>query len=100
VKGASGGLEEAMVMCGSRNLQIEDLRNHPTETLMMLRAALASGADIMPDPKRSGFYEVEDEGRVYYFNIARPSGKILLLATWPSEHALEERALAECGAAS
>jgi hypothetical protein len=89
-----------MVTCGRQKLQIEDLRNHPTETLMLLGELLASGADLMPDPKRPGFYEVEDDGRVYYFNVARPSGKILLLATWPSERALEERALAECGAAS
>jgi hypothetical protein len=99
VKGATGGLEETMVMCGSQNLQIEDLRNHPTETMMLLRDALASGADILPDPKRPGFYEMEADGRVYYFNVARPSGKILLLATWPSEHALEERTMAECGVA-
>ncbi|HKS81818.1 MAG TPA: hypothetical protein VJR23_09975 [Candidatus Acidoferrales bacterium] len=89
-----------MVMCQGRNLQIEDLRNHPTETILSLREVLESGAEVTPDPKRAGFFEVEDGARVYYINIARPTGKILLLATWPSLHAKEERALAECCAVS
>lgn len=88
-----------MVMCRERNLQIEDLRNHPTETLLSLRELLESGAQVTPDPKRAGYYEVEDDSRVYYINIARPTGKVLLLATWPSEHALEEHAMVACGVA-
>jgi len=89
-----------MVMCQGRKLQIEDLRNHPTETVLSLREVLESGAQVNPDPKRAGYFEVEDGARVYYINIARPSGKILLLATWPSDPAKEERTMAECCAAS
>lgn len=88
-----------MVMCQERNFQIEDLRNHPAETLLSLRQVLQTGARVTPDPKRAGYYEVEDDSRVYYINIAPPSGKILLLATWPSESALAELAAEECPAA-
>ena len=42
---------------------------------MLLGELLASGADLMPDPKRPGFYEVEDGGRVYYFNVRDPPEK-------------------------
>jgi hypothetical protein len=92
-------LEEIMVMCRERNFQIEDLRNHSIETLLSLREVLESGARVTPDPKRAGYYEVEDDSRVYYINISRPTGKILLLATWPSENALAELAAEECPAA-
>jgi len=79
-----------MVMCRERELQIEDLRNHPSETVLSLREVLESGAEVTPDPKRPGFYEVEDGARVYYICVTPPMGKILLLATWPSEHTLAE----------
>jgi hypothetical protein len=83
-----------MVMQRERELQIEDLRNHPSETLLSLREILASGAQVTPDPKRPGFYEVEDDSRVYYICVTPPAGKILLLATWPSENTLAEMAAA------
>lgn len=67
---------------------IQDLRNHPIEVVVALRKLLASGAHVTPDPKRPGFYEVESGSVVYYVYESVPSGKILLLATWPAEHAL------------
>lgn len=81
-----------MVMALEREMQIEDLRNHPAETLKMLRYLLFSGAKVTPDPKRADFYELEDAETVYYIHISPISGKILLLATWPSEAALAEAA--------
>jgi len=69
---------------------IQDLRNHPQEVVLALRQLLASGAKVTPDPKRPGFYEVESGSVVYYIYETMPSGKILLLATWPTENALEE----------
>jgi hypothetical protein len=77
-----------MVMALEREMQIEDVRNHPAETVQMLRSLLFSGAQVTPDPKRADFYELEDAGVVYYIHISQFSGKILLLATWPSEAAL------------
>ncbi len=79
-----------MVMCSERELEIEDLRNHPTETLMSLRDLLTTGAQAIPDPKRPGFYEVESGSRVYYIYVTPASGKVLLLATWPNESSLAE----------
>ena len=81
-----------MVMALEREMQIEDLRNHPAETLKMLRDLLFSGTKVTPDPKRADFYELEDAETVYYIHISPISGKILLLATWPSEAALAEAA--------
>jgi hypothetical protein len=78
-----------MVMNANGELQIEDLRNHPAEMLVTLRSLLAGGAKVTPDPKRPDFYEVEDESVVYYIHVSPVTGKILLLATWPSENALE-----------
>lgn len=74
----------------STETAIQDLRNHPAEVVLALRRLLASGAKVAPDPKRPGFYEVESGGVVYYIYEAVPSGKILLLATWPAEETLAE----------
>jgi hypothetical protein len=78
-----------MVMNVEPNTQIEDLRNHPQELIRSLRTLLASGASVTPDPKRPGYYEVESGARVYYINISPHTGKILLLATWPTEDRVE-----------
>jgi hypothetical protein len=77
-----------MVMCGKRNIQIEDLRNHSPETVMTLRRVLSCGARVTPDPKRTGFYEVESRSTVYYIYAPTMNGKVTLLATWPSEREL------------
>jgi hypothetical protein len=82
-----GVLGDGMVMAIERELQIEDLRNHPAETVNMLRNLLSSGATATPDPKRVGFYEVEQASTVYYIYVSPVTGKILLLATWPSNSA-------------
>jgi hypothetical protein len=67
--------------------EIEDVRNHPVETVLMLRNLLADGAVVIPDPKRADFYEVESDSLVYYIHVSPVSGKVLLLATWPTEAA-------------
>lgn len=79
-----------MVAKFSATPAIQDLRNHPIEVVMALRKLLAGGANVTPDPKRPGFYEIESGSVVYYVYEAVPSGKILLLATWPSENTLAE----------
>lgn len=83
-----------MVMALERELQIEDLRNHPIETVKILRDLLLNGSRVTPDPKRSGFYEVEDTSTVYYIHVSPSTGKVLLLATWPSEAAHSAEAAA------
>ncbi len=77
-----------MVMALEREIQIEDLRHHPAETVNILRDLLLRGATAMPDPKRADFYELEHASTVYYIHVSPITGKILLLATWPAE---EER---------
>jgi hypothetical protein len=78
------------MMCWEWGVQIEDLRNHPAELVTRLRYLLSTGAQTNPDPNHPGFYEIESDDRVFYVHISPISGKILLLATWPSENVLEE----------
>jgi hypothetical protein len=74
-----------MVTNLSGKAQIEDLGNHPTETVAALRSLLAGGASTIADPKRRGFYEVESDSAVYYIHVSPVTGNVLLLATWQNE---------------
>jgi hypothetical protein len=69
--------------CCTSGVRIEDLRNHPLETVLALQGVLSGGATIIPDPKRCGFYEVYSDSLVYYIHISPVNGHVLLLATWP-----------------
>ena len=73
-----------MVMALERDLDIQDLRNHPAETVNILRCLLLRGVKATPDPKRVDFYELEHDSTVYYIHVSPLTGKILLLATWPN----------------
>jgi hypothetical protein len=72
-----------MGMVLERELEIEDLRRHPAEKVNVLRDLLSGGAELMPDPKRAGFYELHHEATAYYIHVSPVTGKIILLATWP-----------------
>ena len=74
-----------MVANLSSKAQIEDLGNHPSETVAALRSLLAGGASTIADPKRRGFYEVESDSAVYYIHVSPVTGKVLLLATWQNQ---------------
>ena len=74
-----------MVANVSSKAQIEDLGNHPTETVAALRSLLTSGASTTADPKRNGFFEVESDSVVYYIHVSPVTGKVLLLATWQNQ---------------
>ena len=67
-------------------IQIEDLGNHPKQTVADLRCLLARGASKVADPKRRYFYEVESASLIYYIHESPLTGKVLLLATWLNEH--------------
>jgi hypothetical protein len=73
-----------------RDMQIEDLREHPTELIVQLRELLASGTQAIPDPKHPELYEIKSDAQVFYVHISPVTGKVLLVATWPAESALEE----------
>ncbi len=74
-----------MVMRFKDELTIEDLGNHPQESVTLLRQLLAGGARVRPDPKRPNFYEVGHGSDVYYIHISPVTGHILLLATWTND---------------
>ena len=68
-------------------LQIEAPRNHSLETQERVRLLLDSGAPMRPDLKRPDLFEIEDEAQVFYIHVAKPSGKVTLLAVWDREAA-------------
>ena len=53
-----------------------------------LRDVLARGANVIPDPKRPGFYEVKLRGQLYFIYISPPTGKVLLIAGWNSHESV------------
>jgi len=72
---------------------IEDLRNHPAETVEKLRDLLVSGAPATADPHRCHFYEVQNCSDVFYIHVSPNSGKVYLLATWKRD---EKRVTTPC----
>lgn len=71
-----------MVLQVEKNLTIESLRNHSAATVARLRALLAAGVRVTTDPNRQGFYELQDDCRVFYIHLRPRTRKVLLLATW------------------
>ena len=77
---------------------LEDLRNHSPEELAELRVLLSVSADMRPDPRRPGFFEITGLDRVYYI-FRYPNGtKILLLGVWERDP-VAELAAYSCSAA-
>ena len=74
-----------MLLRLTQNAQIEDLRKHPVAMIDKLRRLLVSGAEARPDPRRSGFYEVENHSQVFYIHMSPVTGKVWLLAIWPKD---------------
>jgi hypothetical protein len=68
--------------CGE--FEIEDLRGHSAEVVEELRERLSDCTKMTPDPKRAGFYEVQSNELTYYVHVVPGTGKVLLLAAWPS----------------
>ena len=64
--------------------RIEDLRNHPAESVETLRMLLRTGVPARPDPRRRDFYELDNCSRVFYIHIT-PRGRVLLLAIWSKD---------------
>ncbi len=64
--------------------EIEDLMRHPAEMVDDLRENLSDCAQMIPDPKRAGFYEVQSRQLTYYICVLPGSGKVLLIAAWPN----------------
>jgi len=77
---------------------LEDLRNHSSEELSELRMLLSVGAEMRPDPRRPGFFEVAGTDHVYYIFKYPNGSKILLLGVWDRDRVAEMAAMS-CTAA-
>jgi hypothetical protein len=63
-------------------IDIKDLGKHSALTVIGLGIVLAGTVNVMPDPKRKNFYEVEGGSIVYYIYVSPVTGTISLIATW------------------
>jgi len=79
---------------------VDNPRNYPAEIIKELEELLLWGGSALPDPKRKGFYDLENCERRFFIQISPISGKVALLATWrkalfprldASSYELEER---------
>ena len=61
---------------------VDNLRNYPAEIIKELEELLLSGGSAFPDPKRNGFYDLENYERTFFIQISSITGKVVLLATW------------------
>ena len=65
-----------------RLLGVDNPRNYPAEIIKQLEELLLWGGSALPDPKRKGFYDLENCERRFFIQISPISGKVALLATW------------------
>lgn len=63
-------------------LEIQSLRDHAPSVLISFALLLAGAVTVRPDPKHTGFYELEDAQSVYYFFRVGAGPHIFLLAAW------------------
>ena len=61
---------------------VDNLRNYPAEIIKELEDLLLWGGSAVPDPKRKGFYDLENYKHTFYIQISSVTGKVVLLATW------------------
>ena len=61
---------------------VDNLRNYPAEIIKELEELLLSGGSAVPDPKRKGFYDLENHERTFFIQISSITGRVMLLATW------------------
>jgi hypothetical protein len=65
-----------------RNPVVDNPRNYPAEIIKELEESLLSGGSASPDPKRKGFYDLENHGRIFFIQISSITGKVALVAAW------------------
>jgi hypothetical protein len=65
---------------------VDNLRNYPAEIIKELEELLHSGGSALPDPKRKGFYDLENYERTFFIQISSITGRVVLLATWRKTH--------------
>ena len=72
---------------------VDNLRNYPAEIIKELEELLLSGGSALPNPKRKGFYDLENHERTFFIQISSVTGRVVLLATWLRT----KRAIAQAG---
>ena len=82
----------------SGDTRIDNVRNYPPEVVEKLRALLAAGAEVMPDPHRKNFYDVENCTRTFYIHVG-PGGRVWLLASWLKKRPVRAEDRSELAAA-
>jgi hypothetical protein len=73
-----------MLLQINEETKIEDPRQYGSEVVNDLRKLLTAGGWAQPDPHRDSFYEIEGDGRAFYFHISPINGEVVLLAKWLS----------------
>jgi hypothetical protein len=61
---------------------VDNPRNYPAEIIKELEELLLSGGSALPDPKRKGFYDLENYERTFFIHTSIITGRVVLLATW------------------
>jgi hypothetical protein len=61
---------------------VDNPRDYPAEIIKELEGLLLSGGSALSDPKRKGFYDLENHDRTFFIPISSITGKVVLLATW------------------
>ena len=61
---------------------VNNVRSYPAEIVKELEQLLLAGGSATPDPRRKGFYDVENHGRTFFIHISPITGQVMLLATW------------------
>ena len=77
---------------------VDTVVDHPAEIIRELEELLLSGGTASPDPKRKGFYDLQNHERTFFINISPVTGRVMLLATWlHSEQVSEVLCSAQAG---
>src|SRR5579862_334244 len=74
--------EEEMLLRMNQLPGVDNPRNYPEAIVKELEELLLSGVAASPDPKRKGFYDLENERRTFFVQISPTTGRAVLLATW------------------
>jgi hypothetical protein len=61
---------------------VDNSRNYPPETIEELEQLLLAGGSASPDPRRKGFYDLENQKRTFFIHISPITGRVVLLAAW------------------
>lgn len=79
-----------------QEVTIENVNGYPEGIVGGLHAALRSGVEVVPDPKRPNFYVVYSNGHRYYIDVLTSGNRVILLGAWQAQPELVLAALPHC----